>query len=111
MDRQKNGAEFFAFRMLHTSDSIKEPKMIAKYPRMSLVFDWALTGKCCQISDRYLEVQVVESYHYQISFFFDSRLQHARNILSSSLFHLLKSSSLHLIFLLSLQGINCGYTV
>lgn len=45
MNRQKNGAEFFAFRMLHTSDSIKEPKMIAKYPWMSLVFDWALTGK------------------------------------------------------------------
>ena len=47
MDTQKNGAEFFAFRMLHTSDSIKESKMIAKYPWMSdsLVFDWALTGK------------------------------------------------------------------
>lgn len=45
MDTEKNGAEFFAFRMLHTSDSIKESKMIAKYPWMSLVFDWALTGK------------------------------------------------------------------
>ena len=47
----------------------------------------------------------------QISCFFDSRLQHAGNISSSSLFHLLKSSSFHLIFfLLSLQVINCAYT-